>query len=194
MTRPCDHRTIFTVLIASMVLPLLPGIVAGLVEDWMRMSLCLFSSTLMAFFTANTLLLIRLKTYFKHLENRFPGDFCQSPNTEGFATRILPVLMVVFVPIWMSLSIIAVSRQDPFWLGVSLFACGVTVIVGTDVPIILKITLRLKHLDRLIPDSGKESQGQPPQLGSKTTGDTYYLPEERLSRPFFPCLSCPFPA
>jgi hypothetical protein len=146
MAVSCSKRDVVILFIFTILLQLVAGVVAGLQEDWMRMSLYLFGSALVTFFATNILLAIRLKTYFEQLKDRLPINCAESPNVEGLATRILPVLTAILVPFWLSLSIMAILRQNGFWLALCLFACAVTIIVGTGVPIILKITVRLKQL------------------------------------------------
>ena len=162
MRRASDENVAFIVVIVSAILLLVAGVLAGLQEDWFRMSLFLFSSALLVLFGMSDLLARRLRTYLRQLASQFSIDDPMSAYKAGLTTYIVFLLMFVPVPISLSLAIIVGLHQNGFWLGVCLFACAITVIIGAHALTIVEVKGRLNYLQKLIPnpDQGRDQEGQ----------------------------------
>jgi hypothetical protein len=147
-----EHRsllkTAMIVLTANVVIQLLAGVMAGLGEDWMRMSLFLFGAVLSVFFATTGLVMMSLKDRLAQLENRLHIDRTEIPAGTRRIGAGVGIFSVLSVAACMSLSIVAGFRGDWLRQGLYLAACAITVIVCTGILAALGIKTRFSNLER----------------------------------------------
>ncbi len=146
-----EHRHLaaiaLIVLSANALIDLICGVVAGLQQDWVRMSLCLFGGVLAVFVGATVVVAMRLRDRLDRLDNRCHVDRGAVPTWVRRAQAGVGTFAVVSVAACMSLSWIAGSRGE--WLRSALYltACAVTEIVFMAILSGVGIGMRLRRLE-----------------------------------------------
>lgn len=144
-----DLIAVMVMLGAGMLIHLYVGVVAGLHQDWMRMSLFLFASVLTAFFGTLGFVVTRVKAHLTRVEERV--QMSKEP-VPVFVRRLeagVGIFAVLSIAGHMSLSIIAGFGANWFRMGIHLTACAITVVVCTGVLLMTSINARLVRLERL---------------------------------------------
>jgi hypothetical protein len=137
------------VLGAGVPIQLYGGILAGLHEDWMRMSLFLFGSVLSVFAGTMTFVGMRLKERLTRVEDRFQVGQEPVPVIVRRIGAGVSIFAVLSIAGHMTLSVIAGFRGNWFRMGIHLTACAITVIVCTGVLAMMSINTRLARLEQL---------------------------------------------
>jgi len=134
-------------LLGNAVIELICGVMWGLQQDWMRMSLLLFGSVLAVFFGTTVAVAMGVRDRLDRLDNRCHVDRGAVPTWVRRAQAGVEAFAVVSVAACMSLSWIAGSRGE--WLGSALYltACAVTVIVVMAILSGAGIGMRLRRLE-----------------------------------------------
>lgn len=163
-----DRKKMLVTLIlfsVALVVQLLFGALAGLGQDWMRMSIFFFTSFVIVYCCVGFLLGLRIDSSFRRLEDLISkkSDSVRPGNqVVSVVSRVLHVFMVVSVAVQMSLAIFAGLRQDWLWLGVLLAASAITFVICGGVLMALRIHACSKRLEELIskPKDDKASKEQ----------------------------------
>ncbi|MEN6424429.1 MAG: hypothetical protein ABFE13_03640 [Phycisphaerales bacterium] len=140
------------VLGAGAMIQLISGVLAGVHDDWMRMSLFLFGGVLTVFFGMMFALMIGLQGSFGRLEERFQIARTTVPTIVRRVQMAVGVIAVVSVLAHMSLSIVAGFRSEWLRLALHLAACAITAIVCTGILTTLGIGSRLLRLEQRLSD------------------------------------------
>jgi hypothetical protein len=149
---------VMTLLGVLAVLSFIRGFGAGVEEKWMEMTLFFLGSGLSVIFAMTGLVAMRLHVCFRRWERRFLSGESPVGGIRQIAGHLLLIWMVLSVPAYMFLSIIAAWHGEAFRLGVYSFACAATAIVCMTGVITLGIGLRARRLDDLL--DAKKEQGQ----------------------------------
>ncbi len=144
------------IMAACALIPLVGGIVQGLRQDWMRMSLYLFGAVVMLFLGVIAFTSLQTWACFSRIENHFPNRERELPKASPLLVFGLTGVMVISSAVAMSLAVVALLRHAPFSLGVSLTACAVVVLMCVAGLMVLGITVRCRRLEILISTAGRD--------------------------------------
>jgi O-antigen/teichoic acid export membrane protein len=166
-------RIAMILLVASIVILLFMGIQAGLRQDWMRMSLFFFSTVLVVFFFTMSLMGLQINTRFRYIENIVleksgsdrpvmtkPLNRRIVHKLNQVIVKVVGVCMVISVPIFIFLAVIAGLHEKWFVLGVYLLACSISVIISM---VLLTALAIVRHSDRLEKIASKKIKEQTQQ-------------------------------
>jgi hypothetical protein len=146
------------VLSANALIDLICGVVAGLQQDWTRMSLCLFGRVLAVLFGTTAVVAMGLRDRLDRLDNRCHVDRGAVPTWVRRAPAGVGTFAVVSVAACMSLSWIAGSRGGWLRSGLYLTACAVTVIVFVAILSGVGIGMRLRRLEEHLAAGSSQSR------------------------------------
>jgi len=147
-------KVVLIVVGGSAAISLFAGVMAGVHQDWMRMSLFLFGGVLAVFFATLRCLITGLEDRLGCLEARFQVD--QSPVLSIRRRRIqaaVGAFMVLSVAAHMSFSALAGFRGEWLRMALHLSACSITAIVCTSIVAMLSLGPRLSHLEQRAADT-----------------------------------------
>ena len=166
-------RIAMILLVASIVILLLVGIQAGLRQDWMRMSLFFFSTVLVIFFFIMSLMGLQINTCFRHIEDIVleesgsdrpvmtkPLNRRIVHKLNQVIVKVVGVCMVISVPIFIFLAVIAGLHEKWFVLGVYLLVCSIIVIISM---VLLTALAIVRYSDRLEEIASKKIKKQTQQ-------------------------------
>jgi hypothetical protein len=137
---------------ANAAIGLYTGILAGLHEDWMRMSLFLSGAVVAVFVGAATFVVIRLRDRLPRVEERLRINRRPIPKKAHWVTTSVGTFMVLSITAHMILSIVAGFREDWFRLGIHLAAYAITLIVCAAILAAMNINMYLARLEPLPAD------------------------------------------
>ena len=137
------------------VINLYVGVLTGLREDWMRMSLSLFVSVLTVFSVTMGFVVMRLKDHLTRIEDRLQMGRASFPVIIRRIEAGVGIFMVLSIAGHMTLSIIAGFRGNWLQMGVYLTAGAITVIVCTGVLVMIGISTRLARLEQFFAGTRK---------------------------------------
>ncbi len=140
---------------AGAVVFLYGGILAGLREDWMRMSSSFFLSSFSVFVCTAAFVAARLKDRLTRVEERLEIDHEPIPTAVRRTTTVVGIFMVGSGAVHMTLSGIAGFRGDGLWLGIHLTAFAITLFVCTAIMAVVRVSSHLARLERLLAGTRK---------------------------------------
>jgi hypothetical protein len=146
---PRDWIAVMVVAGAGTAVNLYAGILAGLCEDWMRMSFSLFTFTLIVFVITRSLTTIRLKDRLTRVEDRFHVGREPAPAVIRRIGAAVGIFLVLSVASNMGLAVVAGLRANWFRMGIHLTACAVSAIISEGILHTITISTRLARLEQL---------------------------------------------
>lgn len=165
-------RVALIVLIAFGVVQLLAGVLAGLRQDWIGMTIYLVGAVLTVVILTSIPVALKTDNCFNRLEDLISEKSCSvrpittASNRKGVRKlnkvieKIILIFTVISVPVHLSLAIFAGLCQFWFRLGIHLAACTITVVICLGVLMALKIDACTRRLEELISrrNEGKASK------------------------------------
>ncbi len=129
---------------------LLSGIMHGLRQDWMRMSLFFAGSVLTTFGFVSGIATSKAAARFRKIEDQLQQRELVLAKASPLIAFGFTAFMVITVAVGLCLAIVALFRRDGFGMGLYLTACGLAVVLCWGVSSILATSVQCKRLEMLI--------------------------------------------
>jgi len=156
-------RIALVLLFALSLLQFIVGVIAGLHQDWMKMSIYFFGTVLSIVICTIIPVGRRIDVCFSHMEDIISERIDSikpvpktTPNPKPIRMaslvieKVVSIFMVISLPVHLSLGIFWGSREYWLGLGIHLSACAITVFICIGVLMSLRIDTLSKHLMELI--------------------------------------------